>query len=98
MRLSKSQQAIYSLLKQRGEATIVEMRAALKQSKPDMRISEINRAYKAEHGTELIVTVRKKPNGEHVKGLATTLKKPSYSYYFDEERGVMVEQRTEVPV
>lgn len=75
MKLSKAQQAIYNLLKERGEATIVEMREALKQSKPDMRISEINHAYKAEHGTDLIVTLRKKPNGEHIKGLARPLTK-----------------------
>lgn len=75
MKLNPQQQKIYDYLRDHGEATIVQLRNALFIAKPDMRISEINHAYREEHGTDLIVTVKKKENGEHVKGLAGRLTK-----------------------
>ena len=75
MNLNPQQKAVYNHLVEHGEATIVELRNALFIAKPCMRISEINQAYNEKHGEDLIVTVRKKPNGEHVKGLARRLTK-----------------------
>lgn len=75
MKLNPQQQSIYNFLRDNGEATIVQLRNALFIAKPDMRISEMNHAYKEEHGEDLIVTLRKKENGEHIKGLKHRLTK-----------------------
>ena len=75
MKLTKSQQAIYDYLKQHGEATYRELNDNLFMRKSDMRIAEINHQHKNETGVPLIITARKKPNGEHVKTLSKTLKR-----------------------
>ena len=96
MKLNPQQQRIYDYLVQHGEATIVQLRNALFIAKPDMRISEMNRAYQLEHGEDLIVTVRKKENGEHVKNLKNILtKKVSRVEIVD---GVAYEKWETVPV
>ena len=75
MKLNPQQQSIYNFLRDNGEATIVQLRNALFIAKPCMRVAEINRMYKKEHGEDLIVTLRKKENGEHIKGLKHRLTK-----------------------
>lgn len=91
MKLSKSQKSIYTLLSERGELTTREIDSILFMTRSSMRISEINRAYNEEHGKPLIVTIRKKPNGEHVKGLAERLKKPKSTFTYNSEKNCMEE-------
>jgi hypothetical protein len=91
MKLTGQRKAIYDYLTEHGEATIVELREALYIAKPCMRISEINRLY-----PNLIVTLRKKPNGEHVKGLAKRITKQVSQVTI--ENGVAVERLIEVSV
>lgn len=73
MKLSPAQKKIYDYLKEHGGATYRELNDNLYMRKSDMRISEINHAYREKHGEDLIVTLRKKKNGEHVKGLKKRL-------------------------
>ena len=75
MRLTPAQKQIYNYLKERGGATYRELNDNLYMRKSDMRIAEMNRAYRETHGEDLIVTKRKKPNGEHIKGLKQPLTK-----------------------
>lgn len=75
MKLSPAQQAIYNYLKEHGGATYRELNDNLYMRKSDMRVAEMNHAHQQEKGEPLIVTLRKKPNGEHIKGLARPLTK-----------------------
>lgn len=75
MKLTKAQKKIYDLLKERGALTTREIDAALFMTRSSMRISEMNHAHQQEKGEPLIITVRKKKNGEHVKGIAKPLTK-----------------------
>jgi len=85
---------IYRYLQEHGEATYGELNEKLFMRKSDMRISEINHSYKEKNKTDedLIVTVRKKKNGEHVKALKDHKPKRVYKYEFDAERGCMIER------
>lgn len=96
MRLNPQQQKIYAYLRDNGEATIVQLRNALFIAKPDMRISEMNLMSRKESGEDLIVTVRKKENKEHVKALKRVLtKKVSHFEIVD---NVAVEHVEEVAI
>lgn len=73
MKLTGSYKKIYDYLKANGEATYRELNDNLYMRKSDMRVAEMNRMYKDQYGEPLIITKRKKPNGEHVKTLAKPL-------------------------
>lgn len=101
MKLKGQRKAIYEYLKTHGEATIIQMRNDLKIAKPDMRISELNHAHQEEHGEDLIVTVRKLKNGEHVKAIKKPLTKTvsRFAPYTDENGDVVMREiREEVAV
>lgn len=96
MHLNPQQKKIYEYLRDNGEATIVQLRNALFIAKPDMRLSEMNRMSKEECGEDLIVTVRKKENGEHIKALKRQLTKQVS--HFEIINNVAVERVEEVAV
>ena len=100
MTLTGQKKQVYDHLKEHGHATIVELRNALYQSKPDMKISEINFMYQKSQGIEhpdlkdmsknLIINIGKKKNGEVIKGLSTRLTK-TVSTFVPTETGVREE-------
>jgi len=96
MKLGPQQQAVYHYLKEHPASTIREIRDALHIMKPDMRISEINFAYRqAGHNEDLIINVGKNKYREVLKSLRKPLTK--FTSQVEIINGVAVERRVEVP-
>jgi len=74
-KFNRQHKQIYQYLTEHGPATYRELNDKLFMRKSDMRVSEMNNQYKELTGNDLIVTVRKLKNGEHVKGLVNYLTK-----------------------
>lgn len=95
--LTRQKKAVYEYLKVHGPATIREIRDATRAMKCDMRISEINYAYRQEHGKDLIVNVGKNKYNEVIKGIAETIKKYVYKPRFNPDGTVtMIQEAVDV--
>lgn len=77
MKLSRQQKQVYDFLKERGTATIREIRNGTVPPvmKPDMRISEMNLAYRKEKGTDLIMNAGRNKSREVLKTIARPMTK-----------------------
>lgn len=98
MKLTKAQQRIYNLLKERGRMITREIDRELFMTRSSMRISEINHQARGELGHDLIVNDGRNKSREVYKKLAAPLTKEKSVYKYDSARNVMVEYKETVEV